>query len=329
MTPAAVHLSVLHVMTGPESSMNQSHLRGWKEISTYLGISVRTAQRWETEFGLPIVRVPTDKHAGVAARRVELDAWFHENLDRLREDSQARTASDEAEESENAGGAGADEEPVGTIRDANSVRPSWRDSRLTSGRILMLVALGVVLVAGAWFGASRFMRGGEQPVTPVPELSLPEGSSAANSHGPAPATRRAVLVLTAGDGTSMTARIREGEMGTVNVPGAGNFGLTPLFSQSGLVVTPSKLEVMNKSGAVRVLVGSGRTLKQRAPESLAAQGIPIVVEWVGEDLASEPSPIPSAPNERCCVTCGILTGCGEEVASSCGSCRLPHHALPR
>jgi len=31
-------------------------LSSWKEISSYLGIGVRTAQRWESELGLPVHR---------------------------------------------------------------------------------------------------------------------------------------------------------------------------------------------------------------------------------------------------------------------------------
>ena len=35
---------------------HSSVLNSWKEIASYLGRSVRTVQRWEREFGLPVHR---------------------------------------------------------------------------------------------------------------------------------------------------------------------------------------------------------------------------------------------------------------------------------
>jgi hypothetical protein len=50
-------------------------LTSWKEIGQYLGKGVRTVQRWEREFGLP-VRRPTDPcHRAVLAIPEELDTW--------------------------------------------------------------------------------------------------------------------------------------------------------------------------------------------------------------------------------------------------------------
>lgn len=50
-------------------------LCGWKEIATYLGKGVRTVQRYERDFGLP-VRRPAGKDSGsVIATKRELDAW--------------------------------------------------------------------------------------------------------------------------------------------------------------------------------------------------------------------------------------------------------------
>jgi hypothetical protein len=52
-----------------------SVLTSWKEIGQYLGKGVRTVQRWEREFGLP-VRRPTDPcRRAVLAIPEELDAW--------------------------------------------------------------------------------------------------------------------------------------------------------------------------------------------------------------------------------------------------------------
>ena len=47
-------------------------LNGWKEISNYLGKGVRTAQRWERQFGMPVHRIGGEV---VFARRSEIEAW--------------------------------------------------------------------------------------------------------------------------------------------------------------------------------------------------------------------------------------------------------------
>jgi hypothetical protein len=49
-------------------------LTSWKEIAEFLGVSVRTAQRYE-EIGLPVRRLGSEKGRQVSAETVELDAW--------------------------------------------------------------------------------------------------------------------------------------------------------------------------------------------------------------------------------------------------------------
>jgi hypothetical protein len=49
-------------------------LTGWKEISTYLRLSVRTAQRYES-IGLPVRRIGVGPRRPVIAFAEELDAW--------------------------------------------------------------------------------------------------------------------------------------------------------------------------------------------------------------------------------------------------------------
>jgi hypothetical protein len=51
-------------------------LTSWKEIASYLGKGVRTVQRWEQQYGLP-VRRPNEKSKGIVhATRYELDQWL-------------------------------------------------------------------------------------------------------------------------------------------------------------------------------------------------------------------------------------------------------------
>ena len=50
-------------------------LNSWKEIATYLGRGVRTAQRWE-KYGLPVRRLAPGPRASVIADAREIDNWI-------------------------------------------------------------------------------------------------------------------------------------------------------------------------------------------------------------------------------------------------------------
>jgi hypothetical protein len=51
-------------------------LTSWKEIASYLGKGVRTVQRWEQQFGLPVLR-PNERSKGIVrADPGELDRWL-------------------------------------------------------------------------------------------------------------------------------------------------------------------------------------------------------------------------------------------------------------
>jgi two-component system, chemotaxis family, CheB/CheR fusion protein len=57
------------------ASQSASALTSWKEIANYLGKGVRTAQRWERDLGLPVLR-PIGKPSGfVSSSPSELDRW--------------------------------------------------------------------------------------------------------------------------------------------------------------------------------------------------------------------------------------------------------------
>ena len=57
----------------PASSSDTLH--GWKEIAAYVGKSVRAAQRWERDLGLPVRRLKTPHSQIIFASRREIDAW--------------------------------------------------------------------------------------------------------------------------------------------------------------------------------------------------------------------------------------------------------------
>lgn len=55
-----------------------TRLDGWKDIAGYLGRNVRTAQRWHSERGMPVRRVPSGRSGpgSVFALTQELDEWL-------------------------------------------------------------------------------------------------------------------------------------------------------------------------------------------------------------------------------------------------------------
>lgn len=66
-----------------DTNTQDRRLNGWKEIGSYLGRVVRTAQRWETQLGMPVHRPATRKRTAVIAFPQELDSWLVRNRPRL------------------------------------------------------------------------------------------------------------------------------------------------------------------------------------------------------------------------------------------------------
>ena len=52
-------------------------LHSWKEIASHMGIGVRTAQRYEVLYGLPVHRPAGKDRSSVLAFADELDAWLN------------------------------------------------------------------------------------------------------------------------------------------------------------------------------------------------------------------------------------------------------------
>jgi hypothetical protein len=50
-------------------------LNSWKEIAAYLAVGVRTAQRWEVLYGMPVHRLP-GSCKGAFALANEIDEWL-------------------------------------------------------------------------------------------------------------------------------------------------------------------------------------------------------------------------------------------------------------
>lgn len=78
-----VNMSSL-VQTGAQELLNS-----WKEIAVYLNRGVRTVQRWEAEFGLPVRRPAGKRRSAVIALRSELDQWLRScgsSLDKIKDE---------------------------------------------------------------------------------------------------------------------------------------------------------------------------------------------------------------------------------------------------
>ena len=56
-------------------SQTTAVLTSWKDIARYMGKGVRTVQRWEMDFGLPVRRPQGSNKKAVLARPRDLDAW--------------------------------------------------------------------------------------------------------------------------------------------------------------------------------------------------------------------------------------------------------------
>jgi len=62
--------------SGPSPFKPRQVLQSWKEIASYLRVTVRTVQRWEKESGLPVHRQGTGRKARVLAYADEIDNWL-------------------------------------------------------------------------------------------------------------------------------------------------------------------------------------------------------------------------------------------------------------
>jgi len=51
-------------------------LSGWKAIAQYLGIGIRTAERWEQGGGLPLHRPIPSRRSHLVANSEEIDSWL-------------------------------------------------------------------------------------------------------------------------------------------------------------------------------------------------------------------------------------------------------------
>lgn len=148
-------------MSDPGQSLDlTSRLNGWKEVATHLGKGVRTVQRWEKLYGLPVHRLGGAGGEIVFAYRHELDAWLVVSEQARASDARARTALADTEPAQPAGeprrAASNTPQPAPPTVPAwaqgppSLLRPRWRTLPATA-----LALLAVVLSALGWMSLTR------------------------------------------------------------------------------------------------------------------------------------------------------------------------------
>jgi predicted DNA-binding transcriptional regulator AlpA len=120
-------------------------LNGWKEIAAFLGKSVRTVQRWEREFSLPVHRLGGNGSEVVFAWRSEITEW-------TRSAAQARASAGTPPDGEEPSAAstarraatrGAEIEAAPATRPAWALAPRWRAALATAALLAVSTALWI------------------------------------------------------------------------------------------------------------------------------------------------------------------------------------------
>lgn len=70
--------------TASAEPSSEVRFNSWKEIAAYLKCSERTVRRWEEE-GLPVHRHPHKAKAGIYAYKAEIDAWWRDGREPLKQ----------------------------------------------------------------------------------------------------------------------------------------------------------------------------------------------------------------------------------------------------
>jgi hypothetical protein len=135
-------------------------LNGWKEISAYLGKSVRTVQRWEKDLALPIHRIHGTVGEIVFALTAEIDQWQALTPAVQKQDVQQNGQNGDTHEAGNGFGM-ADAGPAAVAKTAEAVR-AWRVA--TMGMLLL------TLVATAGWAWTLWVASGHAPRVEVDKV---------------------------------------------------------------------------------------------------------------------------------------------------------------
>ena len=126
---------------------NEPRLESWGEIAAFLKRDIRTAQRWEKHFGLPVRRLMIGKQGQVYAYRSELDRWMQERQPKPEDDQVAREDENGSDASRTS--ATQDNKASGSESASNDSRQNPPPGPRTWKRLAIAGAVVIVVLAAA------------------------------------------------------------------------------------------------------------------------------------------------------------------------------------
>jgi hypothetical protein len=229
--------------------MAEAPLTGWKEIAAFIGSSVRTVQRFERDFGLPIRRTQLSKGAVVRAYPSELAKWLDDRPSDAAGPTLAVTAGSGRESHPDAPSAGA-----------------GRRTALIAGAALSLALIGV----WAWHSAGRAqgeMRGNSEAAA----LGHPESAPPVVGAQ----TKRVSLTIRPGLGSPFRIAGPAGGLTEISLGPGLDLGLRPTFQGRELILEVDRRRQpdggLESVATVRMSLG--------ATERVDVNGISLDITW--------------------------------------------------
>ena len=128
-----------------EPPANEPRLESWGEIASYLRRDIRTVQRWEHLYGLPVRRLVIGKMGQVYAFRSELDRWMQQR--QPSPDDDIANNDKESNEVQNPQGVA---EAIDEKTKTSGKSTAWRWKSAVLG-LLLLASLGWINPIHDWF----------------------------------------------------------------------------------------------------------------------------------------------------------------------------------
>ncbi|MGE5359190.1 MAG: hypothetical protein ACM3NQ_09240 [Bacteroidales bacterium] len=303
-------------------------LRGWKEISAYLGVTDRTAQRWESELHLPIHRMRQHGASPVYALTDEIDAW--------RRSSEGEQAS--AEQMAPPGSSGPEAGELGERLSADAgerlgaalpttAAPGARRKRAW----VVPVALAAVAVCAAT--VALLVYGLSRPIPSKPPAAAPRLPSAASAGYAYTYSDSPFVVVTFeiidSDNAKFRARSPGGQMIRVTLPSGTQYGLSAV--QSGTSVRTNVLLLANGGHSLKVL--DSFIMARGVPHTFVRGSDSFQFTWITSDAIPAGAPWASVPLQGCGFQCTqgrpgydrrpATFVEADEVSSPCGTCCDP------
>jgi hypothetical protein len=292
--------------------MTKESLKGWKQIASFLQTSVRNAQRWEQEFGMPVRRVPGRRRDLVFANAEELLRWQRGRVDA------ERTPDEPAEPvAANLAQAGAVVAAGGTARGRRGVR-----------RWSLAAAAIVALSVASLFAWTRWLQP-EATAAPVKrtatKLDVPPVAAEPLSN----AVSLMRVVVGGEDAQPLLVGIFDGGMASIGAEHGPSFGLLGRRHGDQFTVFVVLLDAArSQKGGTARQVGTLH-LRPNQPVSWAHDGLQMRIEWVGSRAPSVAAPESSpSRSQGCTITCNRLVVTAATVETSCGKCCEPTACSP-